>query len=724
MEPGLVDVEEPVVWKLEVNNGRQIWTPLKEGEHKQTFLEQHILTKKSNDPNPKYDPSEQVPKFSSTKQATQEAVNFFNKLQTEDGHWAGDYGGPMFLLPGLIFVLYITGVLTTFKKAYISQMLRYILNHQNEDGGYGLHIEGHSTIFGTTLNYVAARLLGAPADLPQNVKARQFLTKNGGVLGLPQWGKFYLCTLNLMDWTCVDPIPPEPWLLPNWFPLLQPGKWWCHCRVVYLSMSYIYGIKGTMKLNFLLTSLRDELYGAGMYHSQPWRINMSYVNPLDNYNPSSLIFRILTIILAIYEYVIKKFNLYFLRNKANENALDHILHEDATTNHICIGPVNKVINMLSVYYAKGPDSPEFKSHVERIYDYLWLSDDGMKMQGYNGSQLWDTAFASQALVETGLTSSMKPALLKAYHYVDISQVREDVDNMPKYHRHISKGAWPFSTRDHGWPISDCTGEGLKAALVLQDLEWINRDTINQQRLCESVDVMLSMWNESSGGWASYELTRTSALVEYINPAALFGEIMIDYPHTECSSSCITALIMFQKRYPNYRQKEIKKIVDAGIKFLRTKQMKEGGWYGGWAVCFCYGTWFALSSYGAYGLNYENDVSARNGCDFLKSKQLPDGGWGESYMSNVTHTYVQPSHGNSHVVSTSWALLGLMSVDCPDKECIDRGIKLLLNRQLRNGDFPQESISGVFNHSCMISYSNYRNIFPIWALGMYLQKYKE
>lgn len=32
-----------------------------------------------------------------------------------------------------------------------------------------------------------------------------------------------------------------------------------------------------------------------------------------------------------------------------------------------------------------------------------------------------------------------------------------------WYRHISKGAWPFSTADHGWPISDCTSEGLKVS---------------------------------------------------------------------------------------------------------------------------------------------------------------------------------------------------------------------------------------------------------------------
>jgi squalene cyclase len=104
----------------------------------------------------------------------------------------------------------------------------------------------------------------------------------------------------------------------------------------------------------------------------------------------------------------------------------------------------------------------------------------MKMQGYNGSQLWDTAFSIQAILETGLIEQAKDCLSLAYKFIDVAQVREDVPNNDKYYRHISKGkkdkkggksvhcvtlfwsgAWPFSTRDHGWPISDCTSEGLK-----------------------------------------------------------------------------------------------------------------------------------------------------------------------------------------------------------------------------------------------------------------------
>lgn len=42
----------------------------------------------------------------------------------------------------------------------------------------------------------------------------------------------------------------------------------------------------------------------------------------------------------------------------------------------------------------------------------------------------------------------------------------------------------------------------------------------------------------------------------------------------------------------------------------------------------------------------------------------------------------------------------------------------MQRQLPNGDWPQDAISGVFNRSCGITYSAYRNLFPLWALARY------
>lgn len=50
--------------------------------------------------------------------------------------------------------------------------------------------------------------------------------------------------------------------------------------------------------------------------------------------------------------------------------------------------------------------------------------------------------------------------------------------------------------------------------------------------------------------------------------------------------------------------------------------------------------------------------------------------------------------------------------------LHRGAAFLMKMQRSNGDWPQQHISGVFNQNCMITYANYRNLFPIWALGLY------
>ena len=85
-------------------------------------------------------------------ESVRSAMYFYETLQQDDGHWPGDYGGPMFLMPGLIITLYVTGCLDTVLSIHHKhEMIRYLHNHQNKDGGFGLHIEGPSTMFGTVL---------------------------------------------------------------------------------------------------------------------------------------------------------------------------------------------------------------------------------------------------------------------------------------------------------------------------------------------------------------------------------------------------------------------------------------------------------------------------------------------------------------------------------------------------------------------------------------------
>ena len=66
----------------------------------------------------------------------QNAITFYERLQCEDGHWANDYGGPMFLMPGLVFTCYITGFELEAEQKL--EMIRYLQNQQRKDGGWGL----------------------------------------------------------------------------------------------------------------------------------------------------------------------------------------------------------------------------------------------------------------------------------------------------------------------------------------------------------------------------------------------------------------------------------------------------------------------------------------------------------------------------------------------------------------------------------------------------------
>lgn len=72
--------------------------------------------------------------------------------------------------------------------------------------------------------------------------------------------------------------------------------------------------------------------------------------------------------------------------------------------------------------------------------------------------------------------------------------------------------------------------------------------------------------------------------------------------------------------------------------------------------------------------------------------------------------------------TAWACIGLLEAQYPDRAPIEGALKLIMGRQQPNGEWLQEAIEGVFNKSCMISYPNYKFVFPIIALGMFVKRY--
>ncbi|KAH9319054.1 hypothetical protein KI387_020823, partial [Taxus chinensis] len=143
----------------------------------------------------------------------------------------------------------------------------------NEDGGWGLHIEGHSTMFGTVLNYVTLRLLGQGSDGGDKEtmeKGRVWILDHGSATAIPSWGKMWLSVLGVFDWSGNNPLPPEIWLLPYFLPI-HPGRMWCHCRMVYLPVSYFYGQRFVGPITETVMCLRKKLYTMP-YEKINWNI--------------------------------------------------------------------------------------------------------------------------------------------------------------------------------------------------------------------------------------------------------------------------------------------------------------------------------------------------------------------------------------------------------------------------------------------------------------------
>jgi len=675
------------------------------------------------------------------QEATKKAAHFYSMLLTNDGHWAGDYGGPHFLMPGLIIAWYVMGQPPDLLS--IPLMTHYISVHQQIDGGWGTHVESPSTMFGTVLMYVALRLLGVSVDDARCQKGRDFIHQHGGALFTGSWAKFYLCLLGCMEWKGHDSVPAEMWLLPNWFPF-HPGRLWCHCRMVYLPMGYLYGsrfVYDNAETDPIIQSLRKELY-VQEYSTIEWIKTRHMVAPMDNYSPVPFIMSFIQDVLARYETwgIFQPFKT-FVRVPGLKFCVDYMAAEDLQTNFINIGPVNKVLNMLSAYHAAGNNINDRNviKHMMRIPDYLWIAEDGMKMQGYNGSQCWDTSFAIQAMAEAELLDDFPEVTKKVWTYLERTQILstevsrsseafhyESNINRNKYYRHVSEGGWPFSTSAHGWPISDCTGEGLKGVLCLLRSKTVQAGItdgslmpVNDSRLEKAVNVCLTLQNDD-GGWATYENNRGFGWYEQLNPSEVFGDIMIDYSYVECSMATLTALVEFHEHYPNHRAKEILRAIDKGKEFLKSIQRPDGSWYGSWACCFCYGIWFGIEGLVKAGEN-PGSLEIQKACTFLLSHQRANGGWGEDFTSCYDKAYARngmDAYGDngSGVVNTAWALLALSAAQCDNTEAIQKGVRYLLHRQLPCGDWPQEGIAGVFNRACGITYTAYRNVFPLWALG--------
>lgn len=645
------------------------------------------------------------------------ALESLRARQQANGAFAGEVIWNPMLMCQYVIVCHILG--HEIDEARKVRLRRYLERSVTPEGGWGMHPDSPTWMFHTVLGYVALRLLGATPDDPLASGALAWLRRQPTTLHtVPTWGRVWLAVLGLYPWSGVQPIVPELWLLPDVSPM-HPRRLYCHMRLIYLGLSYLYGARFSAPPSPLLEALRDELYPGG-YRLAEFEHHRDDIAATDLYEapPAKLQAAFASI------RVLERFAPDLLRRRALARARQHIEFEIRSTKGVCLSPVNGFLFCLALHI-EDPKHPLLAVGLQGMEYWVWEDDDhGTRFCGAR-SDIWDTSFALQALAEGPRSSTSQAIVTDAARWLPKAQILRDIEDGREHYREPAYGGWGFANEFHPWPVSDCTAEALEALLRCEAADLsAEADRLSLARAHAAIEFILARQNDD-GGFGSYEPRRGPMVYKQFNPAEMYGNCMLEYSYTECTGSCIRGLAYAMERLGDRLGAALRSRVNAaiahGASFLRRQvDPKSKAWLGFWGINLTYGTFFAVSGLRAAGIPAD-DPAIQGAVRWLLDHQRDDGGWAEAWEGMPAERDIQRPPGEASLVTqTAWALLTLLEVAPEHSDAIDRGLAYLVARQSPDGGWPREPASGCFFNTAVLEYDLYRQIFPAWALARALR----
>lgn len=613
------------------------------------------------------------------EEAVRRSCDYFMRAQHPEGYWWSELESNVTITAEYVMLARLLGTSLDGKKESI---VRYFLGRQDENGAWGLY-HGDGGELSTTIEaYFALKLLGQdPASEPLS-RARAYILQRGGIESSRVFTKIWLAQFDQYEWKRIPSMPVELVLLPPdfYFSIYEFSSW---ARGTAVPLSVVLCFRPKLKLP---DSLGVRELCTGEHIRLDSRIN-------------KLFFVLDRLAKRLEKRPVRK-----LRRKALQAARDWIVdHQEESGDWGGIQPP-MVYSMLALHYLGFPLSHEVMTKgLKAIEDFCIEDWEGFRMQSCI-SPVWDTALTVMALTDAGFATD-SPALEKSADWLVRQQIFTGGDWQFKNTAH--PGGWAFEFFNSRYPDVD------DSAVVLNVLNRFDPGKVKGLEFSKSrgMEWLLSM-QSSNGGWAAFDRDNDMDILNRIPFADT--EAMVDPPTADVTGRVMEVMGAYGYE-PSHRAAR------RGMAFLRRTQEKDGSWWGRWGVNYIYGTWSVLRGLVSMGENPKSPA-VRAAVHWLKDHQNPDGGWGESCDS-----YRRPElcgQGPSTPSQTAWAIMGLLTGGEERSPEVSKGVQYLLRNQKPDGTWEETWFTGTgFPGHFYIRYHNYRNCFPLMALGQYLMKLK-
>ncbi len=621
----------------------------------------------------------------SLAQAIERGQGNLLRQQYEDGHWEAELLVDSTLCSDYVMYMHWADRVDETLQRKCAEHIR---RRQCQDGGWNIFINGPSEINASVKAYFALKLAGDSPNAPWMREARANILRLGGIPQMNTYGKLYLALLGQFPWQYVPTIPPELFLLPQWFflNLFEMSSW---TRAILAPMTILNHFKPTRTLP--ADKQLHELYPAGLENTDlslkkdprfwAWRnFFLRCDRLLKVYNESPI---------------------HPLRQRALKAAEAWMVERmgEGSGGLAAIFPsmLNAMMALRTLGYA---DDHALMKKAAEDFEGLFVDDpEDFRIQPCL-SPVWDTAIAAISLAESGIPGTAEP-LQKAAKWLEEREVRFAGDwavRMPD----VEPSGWAFEHANKYYPDTDDTMMVLMALRHVPAADRKKREEQFQRAL-----KWLLAFQCADGGWAAFDKDVTAGWLEHV-PFADHNAIL------DPTCSDLTARVLELLGYIGYDRQS--PVVRSAVEMLQRTQEADGSWYGRWGVNYIYGTWQALRGLAAIGENMKQEW-IRRGRDWLESCQNEDGGWGETCESYNFPTL--KGKGPSTASQTAWALMGLCACGDPSRESLRKGIDYLITTQEEDGSWTEDHTTGTgFPCVFYLKYEMYRQHFPLLALATY------